>query len=785
MPFHETPVEPDAGRATPGIGGLAGAGRPPEAMSEEAALGLMAAHTTDVVWLLGENLEVIYVTPSVRAQLGLDPAAVQGADFRGFLTAGGRAALEGLGESLKGDGDNWQLDLEHQDGDGNPLWFEVHITRIPGLAAGAVRFMASARNINRRKQTENELQLANTLFQTAFAISPDSVNLNRMRDGRYVMVNEGFSALTGFQPEEVIGKTTTELGIWVDPADLQRLVAELNAVGSVKNLEARFRLKAGEVKTGLISANVIVLNREPYILSITKDIEDWKRAELALKESEEKYRLLVENANDAIFILQDGTLKFPNRRAREMGRAIGVDLTNHSFFEYVAPEDQNMILERHFRRLRGEDVPSTYSFRLLHHDGRKFWVELNAVRINWDGRPGTLNFLRDIDSQKTLEVQFQHARKMETVGTLAGAIAHNFNNLLMAIQGNVSLMLLDTDLDSPQHIELRKIQEHVESGARMTAQLLGYARKGKYRIRSLDLNELVAGTVAAYGKANTHVTFNVRFEKRLRPVVADRSQLEQVLTNVFINAADAMPRGGQIIVRTRNVSHEQVKRGNYEVKPGDYVLVRVGDTGIGMEAKVRRRVFEPFFTTKELGRGTGLGLASAYGIVKGHGGYIEVDSNAGKGTTVYIYLPASAKPAETVMSRDEGILQGSGCVLVVDDEPVVLAISSRMLKKVGYTVIEADGGREALRLYRKYEKDIDLVLLDMIMPDMGGGEVFNRLKDINPKVRVILATGYSLEGQAGELVQGGCCGVLQKPFTLEQLSRQMANAIDPRREPLA
>jgi PAS domain S-box-containing protein len=769
---------PAAGRDAVGL-------RPAQGLSETEALRLLAAHTTDVVWLLGEAFEVWYATPSLRAQMGLEPEAVRGRDYRTLLTALGRTAWDRLEEGLRGDGGPWQVDLEHGHGEGYPVWFEAQIARIPGAAADGVRFVVSARNVNRRKQTENELQLANALFQTAFAISPDSVNLNRLRDGRYVMVNEGFTALTGFTPEEVIGKTTAELGIWATIEDLRRLVQELNSVGSVKNLEARFRLKNGEVKTGLISANVIILNREPYILSITKDIEDWKRAETALKESEEKYRLLVENANDAIFILQDGQLKFPNRRAREMGRTMGVDLAHHSFFEYVAPEDQNMILERHFRRLRGEDVPSTYSFRLLNSDGRKFWVEVNAVRIKWDGRPATLNFLRDIDSQKSLEVQFQHARKMETVGTLAGAIAHNFNNLLMAIQGNVSLMLLDTAPDSPQHPELKKIQEHVESGARMTAQLLGYARKGKYRIRSLDVNELVAETVASFGKTQPNVAFNVRFDKRLRPVVADRSQLEQVLTNVFINAADAMPRGGQVIVRTRNVGYEQVKRGNYEVKPGEYVLVRVADTGMGMEAKVRRRIFEPFFTTKELGRGTGLGLASAYGIVKGHGGYIEVESRTGKGTTVYIYLPASATPVESVLSRDEGILKGSGCVLVVDDEPVVLAISARMLKKVGYTVIEADGGREAVRLYRKYEKSIDLVLLDMIMPDMGGAEVFNRLKDINPQVRVVLATGYTLEGQAGDLVQGGCIGVIQKPFTLEVLSRQVAYAIGQRREPAA
>ncbi|HSO18808.1 MAG TPA: PAS domain S-box protein, partial [Desulfosarcina sp.] len=547
----------------------------------------------------------------------------------------------------------------------------------------------------------------------------------------------------GYARETVIGKSVDEIGIWVDPSELAHLMRALDEAGSIRNLEARFRMKDGSIRTGLVSANIIILNRQPYVLSITKDIETYKRAKEALTESEEKYRTLVETANDAIFILQDGAVKFPNPKARELAEAMGVDLEKHSFFEYVAPEDQNMILERHFRRLKGDKVPCTYNFRLLRANGESFWVEINAVRIVWEGKPATLNFIRDIDDQVKLEAEFQHARKMEAVGTLAGAIAHNFNNLLMAIQGNVSLLLLDTGPEDPRFEEIQKIQEHVESGARLTSQLLGYARKGKYRIRSLDLNGLITKTVATFRQHQPKMSVATHLASDLDAVAGDRAQLEHVLFNIFKNAADAMPEGGELFIKTMNIGHRQIRRRNYKIKPGEYIMLVIADTGVGMEHQVRRRIFEPFFTTKELGRGTGLGLASAYGIIKGHGGYIDVDSKKGHGATFFVYLPTSTRPAEKTDYKDECVIQGSGCVLVVDDEPAVLEISSKMLQKLGFRVLEASSGRDALTVYRHNRHMIDLLLLDMIMPDMGGGEVYERMKGINNDLKAILATGYS------------------------------------------
>ncbi len=738
----------------------------------------VAANLPDIVWSLDGKLKPTYVTPSVQKHLGFSHEEVRNRNFTATLTPSSRDQFKRALQMLRLGINPTMLDLEHRHKNGTGFWFETQVSGMFNSEKSLTGCICVSRNIDRRKQAESALKLSNALFQTAFAISPDAVTLNRLRDGVYTMVNDGFAALTGYSREEVVGKTTEQLGIWAESADLKRLMHEINISGSMRNMEARFRLKNGEVRTGLMSANLIVLNRQPYVLAITKDIDKFKRAREALKESEEKYRKLIETATDAIFVIQDGKVKFPNPQAKKMGAKMGVNLKKHAFFEYVAPEDQNMILERHFRRLKGEVVPSTYNFRLLRKNGEKFWVEVNAVMITWDGRPATLNFIRDIDDQKKLESEFQHARKMEAVGTLAGAIAHNFNNLLMAIQGNVSLLLLDTEDDDPRLVEFKKIQEHVENGSQLTSQLLGYARKGKYRIRGLDLNELLTRTVATFRKTHPNITVAANRGAELYTIAGDRSQLEHVLINIFNNAADAMPEGGELFIKTMNVNHEQIRRRNYKIKPGEYVLVMVADTGVGMEQKTRRRIFEPFFTTKELGRGTGLGMASAYGIIKGHGGYIDVDSQRGYGSTFFVYLPASSRKVDEIGYKDQSVIQGSGCILVVDDEPSVLDISGRMLKKLGFQVLEACSGRDAIRVFRENLAKIDLVILDMIMPDLGGGEVYDRMRDIKPGVKAILATGYSIDGEAARILKRGCDGVIQKPFSIDRLSRMIYSVLN-------
>ncbi len=521
------------------------------------------------------------------------------------------------------------------------------------------------------------------------------------------------------------------------------------------------------------------------IFQIEEDsIAERERAEEALHkmseavlESERKYRLAVDNANDAIFVVQDGVVKFPNPRVREITGYSADYLATISFADLIGPEDKDMVVERHKKRLNGEDVPNTYSFRIINRAGEQLWVEVNAVLITWEAKPAVLCFLRDITPQKKLEAQLQYARKIEAVGTLAGGVAHDFNNLLMGIQGNVSLMQMGIDQVHPDYERLKNIEKQIQSGARLTSHLLGYARKGKYEVIPLDLNRLVEDTSDTFGRTKKQITIHLELAKDLFAIEADPTQIEQVLLNLCVNAADAMPGGGDMTLKTANVTHEDMKGKLYEPRPGSYVLLAVTDTGTGMYKKTMERIFDPFFTTKEMGRGTGLGLASAYGIIKGHGGYIDADSTRGRGTTFSIYLPASKKKVQKVAKTEERLVKGTGTALLVDDEEVILEVGRELLEALGYRVLLAQDGKEAIKVYEENQDKIDIVVLDVVMPGMGGGEAYDSMKDINPDIKVLLSSGFSIDGEASKILERGCNGFIQKPFTMKELSGEIGKIL--------
>ena len=403
-----------------------------------------------------------------------------------------------------------------------------------------------------------------------------------------------------------------------------------------------------------------------------------------------------------------------------------------------------------------------------------------------DGKPvSTRSIFRDISERKLIEAErailqtkLQQVQKLEAIGTLAGGVAHDFNNLLMTILGNVSLMSLDLEPYHPHYKTLKDIENAVKNGAKLTRQLLGYARKGKYNVKPIDLNQIVEETSETFGRTRKEIAISLQLEKDLHSVEADQGQLEQVLLNLYVNAADAMSGGGDLVLRTLNVSHNDLKGKLYTPKPGTYVKLTVSDTGVGIDKKTQERIFDPFFTTKEMGRGTGLGLASVYGIIKGHGGYIEVESKPASGTTFSIFLPASGKAIEQKVESSSQIIQGSGTVLIVDDEEMVLRANGQMLKKLGYTVVEATSGSQAIEKYKENKEQFVLVILDMIMPEISGSEVFDKLKEINPQVKVLLSSGYSIEGQASEILNRGCNGFIQKPFSMKHLSEKINEIIE-------
>jgi PAS domain S-box-containing protein len=510
------------------------------------------------------------------------------------------------------------------------------------------------------------------------------------------------------------------------------------------------------------------------------EVAERKRSEAALRESEEKYRLLVENANDAIFIIQDGRVTFPNPKAAALSREMSIDIDRTPFFDYIHAEDKDNVLQWYKRRLKNEDVPQTCSFKLVNPDNNQMWVELNAVLIHWEKKIAALNFLRDITAQKKLERQFQQSQRMESIGTLAGGIAHDFNNLLMGIQGNASVMLLEVKPEEPLYEQVKSIERCVKSGAHLTKQLLGFARGGKYVVKPTYLNDVLSRTAEIFGRTRREINIHNRYRKKISMVNVDVGQIEQVLLNLYVNAWQAMPNGGDLYLETDNVVLDDAyaRRKPYALKPGNYVKISVTDNGTGMDKATQQRIFEPFFSTKDVGKGTGLGLASAYGIVKNHGGIINCYSELGRGSTFNIYLPAmEAEPAEEELPAEESV-QGSGTVLLVDDEAVIVDVGRRMIESLGYEVLPARNGEEALRIFKNHHGRIDLVILDMVMPYLNGGEVFDQMKSIDPAVRVLLASGYSLNGQAETILARGCNGFIQKPFNTVELSHKIREIID-------
>jgi CheY-like chemotaxis protein len=360
---------------------------------------------------------------------------------------------------------------------------------------------------------------------------------------------------------------------------------------------------------------------------------------------------------------------------------------------------------------------------------------------------------------------------MEAIGTLAGGVAHDFNNLLMGIQGRSSLMLLDTDSSHPYYEHLKGIEDYVNSAADLTNQLLAFARGGKYEVKPEDLNKLVKDQNRMFGRTKKEITIGGEYEESLWSAEVDKGQIEQVLLNLYVNAWQSMPGGGNLYIQTENVILDEKHLKPFEVKPGKYVKISVTDTGVGIDEATQRRIFDPFYTTKEMGRGTGLGLASAYGIIKNHGGFIVVYSKKGQGSTFNIYLPASDKKTIKEVELLKDVLKGTETILLVDDEDMIIDVGKPILEKLGYNILIARSGKDVIEIYKEKKDQIDIVILDMIMPEIGGGDTYDMLKAINPNIKVLLSSGYSINGQAAEIIKRGCNGFIQKPFNMRDLSQ--------------
>jgi PAS domain S-box-containing protein len=634
-------------------------------------------------------------------------------------------------------------------------------------------------DITDRKEAGEALRKSEARYRTIYE-NTGTATLTIQADTSIAMVNREYEKMSGLPREQIEGKMSwTE---FVVPEDLENMVRyhkERRRKGGSppRQYEFRFIDKDGHIKHVLNTVSLIPGTTDS--ISSLIDISQRKKAEERLRESEEFYTRLVATMPDIVVRMDmEGNILFVSDAALKISGYSRHDLEGQNMLTFIAPEDQERAIENNIRMLDGKLGPQTY--QLMMKDGEKRLFEVNGdLLCTDDGIPyGIVHVMRDITEQRKLERLLMQAHKMEAIGTLAGGMAHDFNNLLMGIQGRASLVNVELDHTHPHKEHLSAIEDYVRSATNLTKQLLGVARGGKYEITPTDINHLVASSANMFGRTRKEI----RIHEKLKPdpiiVAVDRKQIEQVLLNLYINAWQAMPEGGSLYLETRLVILDETYCQPYQVEPGTYAKISVTDSGIGIEPSIRQQIFDPFFTTKDKTRGTGLGLASAYGIIKNHGGMITVYSEVGHGTTFNIYLPLSDQEAQQGKTEEAELIKGNERVLLIDDETMILDVGAAMLKKLNYRVISASSGEEAIELIRQADSPIDLIILDLIMPGMDGSEAFDRIRKLAPEVPVMIASGYAMDGKAAGIMDKGANGFIQKPFTILELSRKVRDVID-------
>ncbi len=484
---------------------------------------------------------------------------------------------------------------------------------------------------------------------------------------------------------------------------------------------------------------------------------------------------ILESMNEGIVEVYTGRVVYANSAAVKL---FAVTLENllsakpQDLFDDASKSRIDVLMNRDT-----EKMPVVGLARPLELNGRQIVIRSFPVKGEADT---TILLITDVTDQRDLEYQLQHVRRMDAIGNLAGGIAHNFNNLLMGIQGNVSILIQDKKMGDPAYDELAGIERCIDSGAKLTRQLLSFAKGGRYSLDLEDVNDIVEKSSSMFARTRKEIRVEQHLEEDLVMAEADAAQIELALMDLYVNAWHAMSSGGTLTVSTANVVLDDSFVKPYNLTPGSYLKISVADTGAGMDKKSIQRIFEPFYTTRPMGEGTGLGLASVFGIIKKHKGIITVDSQVGRGTTFSIYLPAARilqrakeKKKPRVIASGKRPEKGSGTILVVDDEEYILNADKAMLNELGYDVLLANGGNEALRIFDENKDRINLLILDLIMPDLSGEIVYDRIKAMRPDVRVILSSGYSIEGQAESILKRGCDGFIQKPYNLNQLAQKI------------
>jgi two-component system cell cycle sensor histidine kinase/response regulator CckA len=522
--------------------------------------------------------------------------------------------------------------------------------------------------------------------------------------------------------------------------------------------------------------------REMGMLMTLTDVTDACLAKEALRNSEERFRSLSENAPVVIFALDtNGAVTYLNPAWEKISGHDRKDFIGRRFADLLTDDAEWTRANAVEQLIAGHQTVVDLNITIKDKSGgHRLFNTSVAANSDTEGRvTGIIGLAKDITEERKLQQQLFQSQKMEAIGTLAGGVAHDFNNLLMGMQANLSLMRLEQDAVESWDDKIQRIENQIQSGASLTRQLLGYARKGQYVVTSVNLKRLIEETLNVVQRTNKNITVQNLMGDDAAFIRADRGQMEMVFLNLFLNAVDAMPDGGRITVSCRRIADASgAPVPDPEGPNPDLVEIIVSDTGIGMDSATRDRIFEPFFTTKEVGRGSGLGLASVYGVVHNHGGRIRVESAPGQGATFTLYLPATDETEPEMPLAVNPEPAGGATILLVEDEDLIRKYCEEMIRSLNFKVTAAANGDEAIAFYQDCSADTDLVILDMIMPGMDGLSVFRILEAINPQIKVIVTSGYAVDQRSDQILSSGPHGYLKKPYTLTELAGEIYRILD-------
>jgi two-component system, cell cycle sensor histidine kinase and response regulator CckA len=642
-------------------------------------------------------------------------------------------------------------------------------------------FLAIQHDITERKLSEAALRESEERYRKLVEFSPDAIAIHS--EGKIVFINVAGAKLLGaVNPEQLIGKSVMDF-VHLDYQEIVReQIRQLREEGkNVSSVEEKFIKLDGSVIDVEVTAIPFTYQGKPGIQIIVRDITDRKSAEEALKQSEEKYRTLIDNIQDGIFIIQDGKIQFANEAFAKVGEYTVEEVIEKDYRELVAPEDLEMVAERYQRRQAGEDVPHEYEFRMLHKNGRtRILVNMNVGLITYRDRVASMGTVKDITEKKRLESQLLRAQRMESIGTLASGIAHDINNVLTPIM--LSQELLQEKLtDKESQRLLNTIERSTKRGANLMKQVMSFSKGVEGERNALQVKGIIS-EIEKIAKETFPRNIKIRTDipKDLWSVSGDATQLHQVIMNLCVNARDAMSDGGILSISAENIFiDEDYASMNAEAKIGPYIIITVSDTGTGIPPEIMDRIFEPFFTTKEHGKGTGLGLSISLGIVKSHGGFITVYSEVGAGTAFKVYLPA-IPTIETLKAEERQLELPTGhgeSILVVDDEEQILEMTKKTLETHGYRVITANDGKEAIALYLQHGEEINLVLMDMMMPVMDGSASIRELCKVNPEIKIIAVSGLTEKDKLVKVDDVHVQAFLSKPYAAEKLLKTINDII--------